>query len=89
MLVYAIGVPPNQAALIENTKLELLAGRLFLTGKMTKLGDIRNFARDRPVGIAWDQVARYIVFNSAKEYEERNAEFCEHEHQSKSSNPTE
>ena len=77
ILFDTIGKLSDEAFLVENVKFEIQAGKLFITGNMANAGGSDNYSRGLPVGIAWDQIQSYIVFDSVQQFIQRKDEYYE------------
>ena len=56
---------------VENPRFEIQAGRLFLVGTVPPGGSTRDWSEGALIGVAWDKVTDYLVFDSAKDYWKR------------------
>lgn len=58
-------------ATIENGKFETQEGRLFLVGNVPKGCSRGDWLAGTRIGVAWDQVRGYFIFDSFEEYRSR------------------
>jgi hypothetical protein len=75
VLVYTLNHKASQALFIETAEFVEQAGKTFLVGRMSNVGDKENWIRGLPVGISWDCVESYVVFDTAAQHQERLKEW--------------
>jgi hypothetical protein len=63
VLFYLIGRPSSEAVLVVDATIGMTGGRIFLHGRMSEAAG----RGQQPVGIAWDCIDHYVVFDSADE----------------------
>jgi len=56
---------------IHDSRWEMPGGRLYLLGTVPRGGSTRNWCEAVAVGVAWDSVSDYMVFDSVEEYRKR------------------
>jgi len=61
----------DRSSLLKNINFQTHAGRLFVCGAVAPEGSAYNWARGLSIAVAWEEVAEYIVFNSAADYKRR------------------
>jgi len=63
---------------MESPSFESQGGRIFLVGIVPRGGSKGNWSEGAGCAIAWDCVTDYLVFDSAKQYRKRLAQFEKH-----------
>lgn len=66
VLFYMIGQPSGEAVLVADPTVGLTGGRIFLHGRISEA----TGRTPAPVGVAWDCIDHYVVFDSIDEYHE-------------------
>jgi hypothetical protein len=60
---YLIGRPSSEAVIVADPTVGLTGGRIFLHGRISEAAE----AGQQPVGIAWDCIDHYVVYDSAED----------------------
>ena len=60
------GPTGDSYGLLEKSKFETQAGRMFLVGTIPQYS--RGWGQGLPMAVAWDSVFRYLVFDSLDQY---------------------